>query len=58
MLMLVFLLVYNLLGESEQKRAKLYTMQNEKLPYCESSSTVINYLYNRDLETMGLIWHR
>lgn len=28
MLMLVFLLIYNLLGESEQKGAKPNTMQN------------------------------
>lgn len=64
MLMLVFLLICNLLGELEQKRTKLNTIPNnttEQFTYCESNRNnyrVINYLYNRDCETMGIFWRR
>lgn len=53
LMLLVFLLICNLLGELEQKRAKLDTMQNntaEKVTYYESNrnnNRMINYLHNR-----------
>lgn len=64
MVMFVFPLICNLLGESEQKRAQLNTAQDNtawKYTYCDSSRSnnrVINYLYSRDCETMGIFWHR